>query len=193
MSRVCSASGSRGIRGIALLELIVFIMIIGVAMGGIMIIYRDASVNSAQGLVRKQAITLAQGVLDEVMARSYQPDGNGNPSVLANTVTIGQQRTSVHDISDYNGFSNGLGTFYSFDGSAMPGITRYSVNVTVDPLSTFAGLACTVCKLVTVVVSGPANTQVTLQGVKIETGARCGGLHSTPPNPTGPCLAIDMP
>jgi MSHA pilin protein MshD len=61
-----SARRRAGARGVTLVELIMFIVIISVALAGILQVMRLTTANSADPLRRKQALMIAEALLEEV-------------------------------------------------------------------------------------------------------------------------------
>lgn len=58
-------------RGVTLVELIMFIVIVAVALAGIIGVMRLTTANSADPLRRKQALMIAEGLLEEVRAAAF--------------------------------------------------------------------------------------------------------------------------
>lgn len=53
-------------RGLTLIELVMFIVIVGVALGGVLAVLRFTTAQSADPVRRKQALMIAEGLLEEV-------------------------------------------------------------------------------------------------------------------------------
>ncbi|MDD2706258.1 MAG: hypothetical protein PHU07_13135, partial [Acidocella sp.] len=53
-------------RGVSLIELIMFIVIVGVALAGVLLVMNATTRSSADPLVRKQALAIAESLLEEV-------------------------------------------------------------------------------------------------------------------------------
>ncbi|MDH4285372.1 MAG: prepilin-type N-terminal cleavage/methylation domain-containing protein, partial [Gallionellaceae bacterium] len=53
-------------RGISLIELIMFIVIVGIALAGVLLVMNKVTASSADPLVRKQALAIAESLLEEV-------------------------------------------------------------------------------------------------------------------------------
>lgn len=58
-------------RGVTLIELIVFIVIVSVAVVGVLQALRMSSANSADPLRRKQALMIAEGLMEEVQLAKF--------------------------------------------------------------------------------------------------------------------------
>lgn len=107
-------------RGFSLVELIVAIVIIGVAVGGVLLVFVVAATHSADPQQQQQAIAVAEGYLDEILARAYDdPDGSN----------AGETRASFDDVSDYNGLSQNPPR--DQNNAVLPGLAQYTAAVTV--------------------------------------------------------------
>jgi len=69
-------------RGISLIELIMFIVIVSIALAGILLGINQITGNSAGTLLRKQALTVAESVLEEIEAQKFS-----NIPAAVNSVT----------------------------------------------------------------------------------------------------------
>lgn len=58
-------------RGVTMIELIVFIVIVAIALAGIIGVMRMTTANSADPLRRKQALMIAEGLLEEVRGAAF--------------------------------------------------------------------------------------------------------------------------
>ena len=157
------------LRGFSLVEVIVFIMIVSVALVGVLSVMNLTTQRSADPLVRKQAISVAESMLEEVSLHDFT-----NPAVggFAGPYTQAN-RQYFDDISDYDGFAP-PGGIYPID-SVVPisGLTGYSVSVTVTPTTlgpAASQVAAANARLITVSVTGPDNVQVVLTGYRTAYG-----------------------
>lgn len=96
-------------RGFTLIELIIFIVVVSAALAGILTVMNTVVKSSADPMVRKQAMALADSILEEILLKSYcDPDtvdaSTTPPTCGANTVEVG--RSSFDDVDDYNGKTN---------------------------------------------------------------------------------------
>lgn len=176
-------------RGLTLIELIMFIVIVGAALAGVLTVLNLTVRNSADPLIRKQALAIAEAVLEEVMLQPFtwcDPDdrsaatatsatldgtatdstkcwdaveGIGVETVSGNTDTRGSATSPFDNVSDYDGLS---GVTTGATGASFP--TGYSASVSVAQ-SALNGIAAAESLLITVTVSSPGET-VQLQGYR---------------------------
>lgn len=147
-----------GQRGISLIELIMFIMIVSVALAGILLVMNVTEKSSSDPLVHKQALAIAESMLEEVelMPFTYcDPDDPTAASAVSATVgplactaqvenmgpeaayayqPAAETRTSLatpyDNVNDYAGFTMAAGALQDITGTAV-GPTGYSVAVAV--------------------------------------------------------------
>ncbi len=147
-------SGIERQRGLTLVELILFIVVIGLALAAVLAAFNTAARSSGDPVIRKQAIAIAESLLEEMRAVPYAcPAG-----ATCDPVTTGN-RTDVHALTDYHGFTmNGI---RALDGTSIPQLSGYSATVAVtdEALSGRAG------KRIRITVTHDASGEgVTLEG-----------------------------
>ena len=105
-------------RGISLVELVLFIVIVGVAMAGVLLVMNVTTAHSADPLLRKQALAIAEALMEEVQLMPFtecEPDAfNGSvaPASCATLEAIGPEageargslNTPFDNVNDYHGF-----------------------------------------------------------------------------------------
>lgn len=167
---------SRQQRGLTLIELIIFIVIVGAALAGVLTVLNVTARSSADPVLRKQALAIAEAVLEEVMLQPFtwcdpnDPNaatatGYGSCTVVQNTAAgkAGESRGSstvpLDNVLDYNG--EAISTNIAGGGS-----TLYVANVTVAAadLNTIAA-ASDAALLITVSVTAGSET-IQLQGYR---------------------------
>jgi MSHA pilin protein MshD len=86
---------TRSQRGFTLIELIIFIVVVSIALAGILSVMNTVVKSSADPLVRKQSIALADSLLEEILLKNFNdPDGT----------EVGEtDRSNWDDVGDYNG------------------------------------------------------------------------------------------
>src|SRR6478735_7116648 len=67
--------------GMSLIEVVVFIVVLGLALAGVMILYSQATRASADPLVRKQALAIASSLLEEIELRAFTLCDPDDPNV----------------------------------------------------------------------------------------------------------------
>jgi MSHA pilin protein MshD len=120
--------------GITLIELILFIVVVGVGLVGILSVMNLNVQHSADPAVRKQAAALADSILEEILLKEYADPGGPAES----------GRADFDNIDDYNDLSNAAFTDLPMalanyviaiavaDGTAALGVTARRVTVTVS-------------------------------------------------------------
>ena len=133
--------------GFTLIELIIFIVVVSAGLAGILSVMNTTVKSSADPMVRKQAIALAESVLEEVLQKAYaDPDG---------TNTGENGRTDWDNVDDYNGKTKA-------DLALPAAVADYSVLITVSDGQTALGIEA---RKVTVSVSKDAES-ITLTGYR---------------------------
>ena len=142
--------------GLSIIELLVFIVVVGIAVTGALQAYSSTSRTSADPMVRKQAMAVAESLLEEVLSKPYtycDPDdaqadtATGafiGPTGCATTTEAlinpeaGETRysntTPFDNVNDYNNFNmpaNPGPGIIGLDGVAVPGLIMYSALIQV--------------------------------------------------------------
>jgi MSHA pilin protein MshD len=118
------------------MEAVVAIVVLGVALTGILIAVRSSVQGSADPLVQRQMLAIAQQYMEEVQLKPY--------AVAANSAPAGCARDTYNDVRDYSSY--GPTTVCAVDGTAITALSGYTVAVTVaaGTLSSVAALKITV-------------------------------------------------
>lgn len=170
------APARRAQRGASMIELVIFIVIVGVAVAGVLSIMTVTSKSSADPMLRKQALAIAESLLEEIelMPLTYC-DPNDASAGTATAAVVGPTgcATSVQgpgpgagetryaeprfdNVADYNGF--GMAPIRDLQNSAVAGLGNYSVNVTiVQDGAAFALAAGAVLRIDVHVTGGPTD------------------------------------
>jgi MSHA pilin protein MshD len=88
-------------RGVSLIELIVFMVVVSIAFAALMSVYVQSARNNVDPIIQVRLLEAAQSKLDEVMALKYAeetPTG-GVPACTSCTEAI----DGVNDVDDFNG------------------------------------------------------------------------------------------
>lgn len=181
-------------RGLTLIELIVFIVIVGVALAGVLTVLNHTTQHSADPMVRKQALAIAESLLEEVMAQAFTwcdpDDPNAATATGTGSCTAGMAEslgpegaetrssttTPYDNVSDY---VNADGSAISGDGFGLGDATHpirniagtaaaptgYTASIDVEESSLDGSIAAADSLLVTVTVNAPGET-IQVQGYR---------------------------
>lgn len=153
--------------GFTLIEVIIFIVVVGAAMAGILSVMNTVVKSSADPLVRKQALAIADTILEEVLQKEYCDPDTVNMSTQPPTCgvqTVEATRADKDDVSDYDTQTQTL--FNSASPGGWPtALDGYSVTIAVVNDTTVIGSATLPAKRITVTVSR-ANESVALVGYR---------------------------
>jgi MSHA pilin protein MshD len=155
MSIEASRSGRRQ-RGLSLVELIMFIVIVSVGIVGILLVMNVTVKGSADPMVRKQALAMAEAILDEVLAKDFANPVGGyteaTPATCAN-------RALYDDIDDYACFDGSTDNKKvhgdaTLGSSSLAALSAYRATVTIDAAAVLGAITAGQTKKVTVSVTG---------------------------------------
>ena len=178
-------------RGISLIELIMFIVIVSVALAGILLVMNVTTRSSADPLIHKQSLAIAESLLEEVELMPFticDPDDVSAASAVAAADCTGgaggandegklplgpeagetryHAATPFDNVSDYNGFDSVTdGGIKDITGSTIAALSGYSATVAVAQQSV-GGIAAAESLLITVSVTGPDGMPVVVDGVR---------------------------
>src|SRR5579885_2773651 len=82
-----SSMRRRSSAGVTLIELVVFIVIVGVAMAGLFAAYNTITAGSADPQVRKQVLAIAESLMDEVQLMPFTFCDPNDPAAATATST----------------------------------------------------------------------------------------------------------
>jgi MSHA pilin protein MshD len=113
-------SNKRRMAGVTLVELVVAMVIVGIALAGLMTVYNRASIASADPLITQQMLAIGETMMEEVMLKPYE-----------STTGTKSTRAQYDALDDYASYAKQ--TVTDVDGNAIAGLERYRVAVTVGP------------------------------------------------------------
>lgn len=171
-------------RGVTLVELVVFIVIVGVAMAGLFAAFNTITAASADPQVRKQVLAIAESLMDEVSLMPFtycDPDDPAAPTAsgtgaCATVEALGTEgpgpetrysaATPFDNVSDYHGFSMASG-IQDITNATISGLGAYSASISISLAGTDLGLAANDEALrISVLVTGPGGVSTTLEGYR---------------------------
>jgi MSHA pilin protein MshD len=164
--------------GFTLIELIIFIVIVGVGMAGILLALNQGIVSGADPQVRKQALSIAQALIEEISLQAFtycDPDdaavetasSPAGCAVSQAAATAGENRFTTpqfDNVIDYNGYS--MSPIVDITNTPITGLTGYSASVTVAAAALGSIGATGDALLIRVVVNGPGGVQQALSGYR---------------------------
>jgi MSHA pilin protein MshD len=156
---MCIKSFHLSQRGISLIELIMFIVIISTALVGILSVMNLTTAHSADTLVRKKAIAAAESLLEEIELQDFV-----SASGVTAAVTQADRASAYHIVNDYNGFAT-AGVLPVSGVAAIPGLEAYDVAVTVLPAA-LGAIPPGNAVLITVSVTTPQGEAISLSGYR---------------------------
>lgn len=187
-------------RGVTLVELVVFIVVVSVALAGVLKTLEVVTRGSADPLIRKQALAIAESLLSEIEQQPFTYCDPNDVNATTATSTAGctggiagsqdanggsftgptpasESRYSLTDpldnVADYGGFKmpdiNCSGICNVGDPTPLAGLGAYTAAVTITRAGNaapFATLPLDAVLKISVQVTGPANTNITLTGYR---------------------------
>lgn len=171
-------------RGLSLVEVVVFIVVLGIGLAGMAVIYNQLTLASVDPLVRKQAVAIANSLMEEIQLRSFtycDPDDAAvltaaSPAACATQEGIGAEGGETRygpavifdNVSDYNDFPPMAGSIQDINGTTIAGLAGYTASVAIAPAGgDFPAVPADEALRITVTVTHPANVSVVLRGYRL--------------------------
>lgn len=141
--------------GTTLIELVIAIVIISIAVAAVLMGLSTSIKQSADPMVRHQAVAIAEAYLEEIALKSFDdPDGTDGEA----------SRDLYDDVDDYDGLVDN-GARNQFD-VALPDLDDYTVSVDVTPSGALPGIGSADLFLINVTVSHAASIDFTVSGYR---------------------------
>ena len=173
-----STAHARHPRGLTLIELLLFIVVVGIALSAMLRVFVTATAASADPFIRRQQLAIAESLLNEVQQMPFtwcDPDDPGvaQATSVADCATpessgpeAGETRygpTYFDNVNDYAGFS--MTGVRDLSNTVVAGLAGYSASVavaagTLEGLTAGSGEALKI----TVTVTAPDASTLVLQG-----------------------------
>ena len=181
-------NGSRGVFGITLVELLIFIVIVSVGLAGVLTVYNTVVRRSADPLIAKQMSAIAEALLEEVQLMPFtlcDPDDAHAATATSSTVDpadptqcaslpeamgpeAGEARghavTPFDNVNDYSG-PLVVSPVTDIAGNAVPGVAGYSASIDVSQAALDVVPAGESLQI-TVTVTGPGGQTFALSGFR---------------------------
>src|SRR5215211_7630170 len=105
------AMSGRSRRGFTLVEMIILIVVLSAALVGVLLVFQTTVRSSADPQVQKQALAIAESLLDEILLTSYDALPGSGPN-----------RADFNDVNDYSGYTTGGGGMRDIENNLVPGL-----------------------------------------------------------------------
>jgi MSHA pilin protein MshD len=151
-------------RGISLIELIMFIVIISVSLAGILLVMNQVTAHSADPLIRKQALAIAESMLEEIKLQDL------SGVACAGTLGNNSARSGVSSVWDYCSYATTGGILEFSDNTPVQGLAGYNIqDVAVAQIPNMGGIPITAGSGVeiTVTVTDPMGGTVSATGYRL--------------------------
>lgn len=140
--------------GFTLIELVISIVVVSIALGGVLMAINYTVTHSADPMLQHQAVAIAESYLEEILLKPFDdPDGVDDEG----------SRALFDDVDDYHDLKDSGARDQT--ETAITELTNYTVEVTVVG-TTLNGISDTNCKKITVTVSHPVGFNMTISGYR---------------------------
>jgi len=151
--------GDRRQAGVSLIEAVLFMVVVSVALVVLLKAFEQSTVASADPVLRRQSLAIAQSLLDEIRAKDFS---NPNPGGYAGPYSAAT-RNQFDDVMDYNGLAlNGIS---DLSGAAVAGLAGYNASVAVAA-ATFGTVPAGAGWRITITTTDPAGRTLALDGYR---------------------------
>ena len=150
-------------RGFTLIELIVFIVVVSAGLAGILSVMNTTVQFSAEPMARKQAMVLAESILEEVVQKDYADTDLLDPTLNPKAVHVkDEKRANMDDVDDYHDTTESIFTDWPTS------LSDYKVNIGVVKTQWSVNTGPKVpVKKITVTVTGEGHT-ISLSGYRAD-------------------------
>jgi MSHA pilin protein MshD len=178
-------------RGVSLVELIVFIVIVGVAMAGLFAAFNTITAGSASPQVRKQMLAIAESLMEEIQLMPFtfcDPDdanaatatgpgiGGSGCATTSEDTAMGPEGGETRygtpqfdNVSDYHGFTMTSG-IKDITNATVASLSAYQVtNITITQAGLGSGanaIAAAEALRISITVTGPGGVSLTFEGYR---------------------------
>jgi len=141
--------------GFSLIELIVAMLLISIGVLGILSAMNTLVKGSADPMVRKQAIAVAESLLEEITLKDFANPAGGY---------TGPNRAQFDDVSDYAGYTTtGI---VDISGTAIGGLSGYNISSVTVVNAALGNIPSSDAKLITVTVTAPGGEAISLSAYR---------------------------
>ena len=159
--KFCKKNSSK-ISAFTLIEVLVTIVVIGIAATSIMSVFISTVKTSADPLIQQQAVSIAEAYMEEIQSQHF-----ADPvAVETGGAEAGETRASYNDIQDYDGLSDTGAK--DQNNVAIAGLTDYgvTVSVTAQSLSGTTTIAASDSRRIDITVTHTVIDPIVLSGFR---------------------------
>ncbi len=110
-----------------MIETIIALVVIGSALGGVLLAFQTAVRGSSDAVIAQQLVAIAQSMTEEAALQPYVAQAD-------TTSSTGCGRQGFNDVDDFNGYAS-AGNVCTPDGLAISGLVGYSVSIAVSAVT----------------------------------------------------------
>ncbi|MNZ82669.1 hypothetical protein D3C78_1013730 [compost metagenome] len=143
-------------RGMTLVELVIAIVIVGIAAAALYTAMATITSRSADPMLRQQSLAIAEAYLEEILAEDFL-----DPTSHTQCPAPPAGRAAFDNVCDYAGLDDAGAR--GADGALIPGLQDYRVRVAVTPQA-FDTLSAAAALQVVVTVEAPDGQTLPLAG-----------------------------
>lgn len=178
MPRMPRLDRRRRARGLTLIELLLFVVVIGIALSAMLGVFATSTRASADPMIRRQQLAIAESLLREVQLMPFtwcDPDLDPNAALATSTAdcttveNLGPDGSQTrygpsaifNNVNDYNGFA--MSGIRDVTNTAVAGLSGYSASVAIAATA-LDTVAASDALRITVTVTAPDGNTLSLQG-----------------------------
>lgn len=150
-------------RGLTLIELIMFIVIVGVGVAGILAVISVTSKSSGDPMVRKQSIAMAEAILEEILAKEFPSGGFAETDF-----STCPNRALYDDVDDYACFDGAPATAVITGANTLGAVASLPVSFSATVAVTSPTVNGVTMKRIAVTVTDPSGATYGLFGYKAD-------------------------
>jgi MSHA pilin protein MshD len=120
---------NRSESGFTLIEMIIAIVIIGIGLAGVMTAFTTTVKSSADPLLHKQMLAVAEEMMEEILLKPYAVTGTAPTNLVVSCGAAGASRLAFDDVLDYHNYrTTGI---CDIEGNSVAGLATYNLEVSV--------------------------------------------------------------
>lgn len=147
--------------GVSLIEAVLFMVVVSVALVVVLRAFDQAAVASADPVLRRQSLAIAQALLEEISLKDF---ANPNPGGYTGPYNAAS-RSRFDDVMDYDGLTlNGIS---DLSGTAVAGLSGYRASIAVSAAA-FGGVPAGAGWRINVSVTDPSGQTLALDGYRAD-------------------------